>query len=244
MTELAFVDRAGTGNPTTTDTDVVRPPRGADINACGGRAQLTMSPGRVLDANLGGANAFNLTRKSLAGEFCFRGETVFMVANHLSSKGDDRPLFGRFQPPFRLTEFQSLGTDGTEDGWRHAQAQAINDFVDEIFEVDKHAHVIVLGDINDFDFSETVDILSGERVALNPGPFMPDPDGSGQTAPTGKQPVLTTLFDLLQPRGALLVRVRRQQPGARPDPGEHVAPQGGSGVRRVARQCRVRRPGQ
>ncbi len=59
--------------------------------------------------------------------------------------------------------------------------------------------MIVLGDINDFDFSETVDILTGERVALNPGPFMPDPDGSGQTAPTGKQPVLTTLFDLLNP---------------------------------------------
>ena len=44
VTELAFVDRAGTGNPTTTDTDVVRPPRGADINACGGRAQLTIEP--------------------------------------------------------------------------------------------------------------------------------------------------------------------------------------------------------
>ncbi len=198
--DLAFVDRPG-GNATT-DTNVVRARRGGDDDrgrSCDGRAQLTISPGRITHANLGGANAFNATRKSLAGEFCFRGETVFIVANHLSSKGDDRPLFGRFQPPFRLTEFQSLATDGTEDGWRHAQAQAINDFVDEILAVDKNAHVIVLGDINDFDFSETVDILAGERVALNPGVFMPDADGSGQTARTGKKPILTSLFDRLRP---------------------------------------------
>ena len=127
------------------------------------------------------------TRKSLAGEFRFRGQTVFVVANHFSSKGDDRPLFGRFQPPVPPDRVRVAGTDGTEDGWRHAQAQAINDFVDEILAVDQHAHVIVLGDINDFDFSETVDILSGERVALDPGPFMPDADGSGQTAPTGRR---------------------------------------------------------
>jgi predicted extracellular nuclease len=55
----------------------------------------------------------------------------------------------------------------------------------------------VLGDINDFDFSETVDIVTGERVALDPGPFMPDRDGSGQTAVTGVAPVMRTLFERL-----------------------------------------------
>jgi predicted extracellular nuclease len=206
--DLAFIDRPG--GDATTDTNVVRAPRGrggddddddddqGGGNMCRAKAQLTLSPGRIIDASVGGSEAFFETRKSLAGEFCFRGETVFIVVNHLSSKGDDRPLFGHFQPPFRLTEFQSL-TDGTEDGWRHAQAQAINDFVDEILAVDRRAHVIVLGDINDFDFSETVDILSGERVALNPGTFMPDADGSGQTAATGKKPILTSLFDQLAP---------------------------------------------
>ncbi|MGI8657982.1 MAG: lamin tail domain-containing protein [Candidatus Limnocylindria bacterium] len=184
---LEFVDRPG--GDAVTDTDVVAAPNGK-------RAELTISPGRVLDAALGGEKAFLATRKSLAGEFKWRGERLFVVVNHFSSKGDDRPLFGRFQPPFRLSEFES---GDPEDGWRHAQAQAINDFVDEILAVDASANVIVLGDINDFDFSETVEILTGERRALDPGPFMPDADGSGQTAATGATPVLATLFDLLAP---------------------------------------------
>jgi predicted extracellular nuclease len=37
----------------------------------------------------------------------------------------------------------------------------VNDFVDRILTVDPAANVIVLGDINDFEFSETVEILEG-----------------------------------------------------------------------------------
>ena len=185
---LEFVDRPG-GNATA-DTNALSTSNGKG-------ARLTLSPGRVLPDPAGPwANSFALTRKSLAGEFRWRGETLFVVANHFSSKGDDRPLFGHFQPPFRLTEFQSEDAAGIEDGWRHAQAQVINDFVDEILAVDGGAHVIVLGDINDFDFSETVEVISGERVALNPGSFMPDDDGSGQTGPGGAA-VMGTLFDTL-----------------------------------------------
>jgi len=184
--DLTFVDRPG--GDATTDVDVVLD---------GPDAVLTVSPGRVLDARIGGEAAFANTRKSLAGEFLYRGETVFVIANHFSSKGDDRPLFGHFQPPFRLTEFESADTAGVEDGWRHAQAQAINDFVDEILAVDRDAHVIVLGDINDFDFSETVEIITGEREALDPGPFLPDADGSGQTQRLHGNPVMVSLFERL-----------------------------------------------
>jgi len=187
--DLSFVDRPG--GDATTDTDVVK---------YRGDPQLTISPGRVLDAAIGGDAAFELTRKSLVGEFEYRGEPLFIVANHFSSKGDDRPLYGHFQPPFRLTEFQSATPEGVEDGWRHAQAQAINDFVDEILAVDRKANVIVLGDINDFDFSETVDIITGERRALDPGDFMPDADGSGQTERTWRDPIMRTLFDRLPER--------------------------------------------
>jgi predicted extracellular nuclease len=77
-----------------------------------------------------------------------RGKKVFVIANHFSSKGGDEPLFGRFQPPARPTEVA-----------RHAQAQSVNDFVDELVAADPSANVIVLGDINDFEFSESVDIL-------------------------------------------------------------------------------------
>ena len=44
---------------------------------------------------------------------------------------------------------------------RHGQAQVVNDFVDDIKAADPTANVIVLGDINDFEFSETVHILEG-----------------------------------------------------------------------------------
>lgn len=176
---LEFVDRPG-GNAVT-DTDVDPTPNGLG-------ARLTISPGRVLPDPAGPlATAFANTRKSLAGEFRWRGETLFVVANHFSSKNDDHPLFGRFQPPVRFTEFQP-GTDG----WRHGQAQVINDFVDEVLAVDGDAHVIVLGDINDFHFSETVGVLTGELVAGSGGP---DADGSGPTLPSGDAPVLATLFD-------------------------------------------------
>ena len=37
----------------------------------------------------------------------------------------------------------------------------MNDFVDRLLAVDPRANVIVLGDINDFEFSTTVDILEG-----------------------------------------------------------------------------------
>jgi predicted extracellular nuclease len=108
--------------------------------------QLSSSPGRVDPLN----PAYNSSRKPLAGEFRMHGKKVFVIALHLSSKGGDQPLFGRFQPPTRSSEVA-----------RHAQAESVNDFVDEILAADPNANVIVLGDVNDFDFSETVQILEG-----------------------------------------------------------------------------------
>ena len=59
--------------------------------------------------------------------------------------------------------------------------------------------MIVLGDLNDFDFSETVEIISGVREAADPGPFEADPDGSGQTIVTGNGPMMATLTGTLSP---------------------------------------------
>jgi len=133
---LNFVDRPG--GDAVTPTGVVAGPTGA---------QLTLSPGRIDPGHPG----FFETRKSLAGEFVTnRGRRLFVVVNHFSSKGDDQPLFGRFQPPTRFSEIA-----------RHQQAQVVNDFVDDILEVDPTANVVVLGDINDFEFSRTVEILEG-----------------------------------------------------------------------------------
>jgi len=135
---LAFVDRPG-GDSTTPTTVVAGP----------GGPQLSASPGRVDPAN----TAWSASRKPLAGEFTFRGETFFLITNHFNSKGGDNPLFGRFQPPVRTTEAQ-----------RHQQAQIVNSFVDSILAVDANANVVVLGDINDFEFSETMGHLAAGGV--------------------------------------------------------------------------------
>jgi predicted extracellular nuclease len=132
---LSFVDRPG--GDATTPTAVVAGPGGAE---------LTLSPGRVDPANA----AWLDSRKPLAGEFRWRGQTIIAIANHFASKGGDDPLFGRFQPQTRISEVQ-----------RHAQAQVLNDFVDSILAVDPRALVLPLGDFNDFEFSETMSILQG-----------------------------------------------------------------------------------
>jgi uncharacterized protein len=132
---LTFVDRPG--GDSTTATTLVNTPSGP---------RLSFSPGRIDPNN----PAFVDTRKSLVGEFRAHGKKVFAIVNHFSSKGGDDPLFGRFQPPIRRTEVA-----------RHQQAQVVNDFVDQILAADPSANVIVLGDINDFEFSQTVEILKG-----------------------------------------------------------------------------------
>jgi uncharacterized protein len=135
---LSFVDRPG--GTAVTANEVVDTPDGPE---------LLYSPGRIDPTNA----AFNASRKPLAGEFQWRGRTFFAIANHFNSKGGDNPLFGRFQPPVRGTEVQ-----------RHQQAAIVNGFVDELLAADRHARIVVLGDINDFEFSETVEILKGEEL--------------------------------------------------------------------------------
>ena len=146
---LAFVDRPG-GTPTTPNA----------VTGRNNKVQLRYSPGRIDPLN----PAWTASRKPLAAEFRFRGQTIFVIVNHFNSKGGDQPLFGRFQPPGRPTEVQ-----------RHQQAQVVNDFVDQILDGFKNARIVVLGDINDFEFSETVEILKG-GVLTNLMDTLPKPE--------------------------------------------------------------------
>ncbi|GGT34982.1 hypothetical protein GCM10010271_43740 [Streptomyces kurssanovii] len=131
---VSFTDRAG--GDATTATGVVREQ---------GRAALTLSPGRIDPAN----DAWDDSRKPLAGEFTFRGRTVLVVANHFGSKGGDESLVSHHQPPNRSSEVQRL-----------KQAQAVNAFVKDVLDADHKADVVVLGDINDFEFSQTTKALT------------------------------------------------------------------------------------
>ena len=133
---VSFTDRAG-GDATTA----------VGVTKEHGRAALTVSPGRIDPSN----TAWTTSRKPLVGEFVFRGRTVFVIANHLNSKGGDQGLTSQYQPVVRSSETQ-----------RHAQATLVNAFVKEILDTQKNADVIALGDINDFEFSGTAKILEGD----------------------------------------------------------------------------------
>src|ERR671939_47574 len=130
---VSFVDRPG--GDSTTPTTVV---------GSGASTQLSFSPGRIDPGN----SAWTTSRKPLAGEFLFNGHHLFVIANHFNSKGGDQPLEGHFQPPTRSSEVQP-----------HKQAPIVRDFVASILAEDPNANVVVDGDLNDFEWSDTVSIL-------------------------------------------------------------------------------------
>ncbi|MFF9164463.1 endonuclease/exonuclease/phosphatase family protein [Streptomyces longwoodensis] len=133
---VSFTDRAG-GDATTA----------VGVQRLRGKAALTVSPGRIDPAD----TAWKSSRKPLVGEFVFRGRTVIVIANHFNSKGGDQGLTSQYQPPVRSSETQ-----------RHQQATLVNAFVKDVLDTQKNADVIALGDINDFEFSGTAQILEGD----------------------------------------------------------------------------------
>lgn len=137
---LQFVNREG-GNATSLTTITTDDQ---------GKPHLSFSPGRIDPLNA----AFDSSRKPLAAEFVYNGSSLFVIANHLNSKLGDQPIYGANQPPQRLTENQ-----------RHKQAQVIRSFVNQILSADSDANVVVLGDLNDFQFSETLSILKGGNLS-------------------------------------------------------------------------------
>jgi predicted extracellular nuclease len=131
---VSFTDRPG--GSATAGVGVTR--------AADGTAALTESPGRIDPTS----DAWKDSRKPLAGEFVFRGRTVFVIANHFVSKGGDQALTSQYQPPTRSSETE-----------RHQQASEVNAFVQQILKVHKGADVLAVGDINDFEFSGTARLL-------------------------------------------------------------------------------------
>ena len=113
-------------------------------------AKLSLNPGRV-DPN---SFAFRDSRKPLAAQFSFNGQRLFVVVNHLNSKGGDGPLFGDVQPPNLDSERQ-----------RTEQAKVLNMFVKQIMAIDPQANVIVMGDLNDFQWSNPLMTLQGKELS-------------------------------------------------------------------------------
>jgi len=119
--------------------------------------RLSLSPGRVAPDDPAFAadpsRGFRATRRSLAVELEFNGHRLFMIVNHFKSKREDHPLFSSRQPPREPTLVQRI-----------AQARVINDFARSLLALDAGARIIVLGDVNDFEFSPTLEALAGSML--------------------------------------------------------------------------------
>ncbi|MGV9406970.1 lamin tail domain-containing protein [Streptomyces sp. NPDC003667] len=136
---VSFVDRPG--GDATTDVQVVSDGKKG--------VQLSASPGRINPTS----GAWKSSRKPLVGEFAFRGKQVFVVGNHFNSKGGDQPLHGATQPPVLSSETQRL-----------AQAKEVNSFASSLLAKDAQAKVVVLGDLNDYQFSKPLQTLAAGGV--------------------------------------------------------------------------------
>ena len=155
---VSFTDRPG--GDATTPVKVVEK---------GGKPALSASPGRIAPQDA----AWKASRKPLAGEFRFRGRTVFVVANHFSSKGGgdldgDQPMEGRFQPPARHSEPQ-----------RVEQAKLLNSFARDVRTKDRNALIVAGGDFNDFPFSPALDALRSGRALTSPMNRLPENERYG-----------------------------------------------------------------
>jgi predicted extracellular nuclease len=133
---VSFVDTgAGTVNRSTTGTQVITKR---------GEPALTLSPGRIDPTS----PVWTASRKPLVGEFKFNGKNVFVIANHFDAKLGDQSQDGRFQFPAQSSAVQRAG-----------QALTEHNFVNQILAIDKKSDVVVVGDLNDYQFSPALAVL-------------------------------------------------------------------------------------
>jgi predicted extracellular nuclease len=130
---VSFVDAGPAGADRSTT--------GTQVTVVHDRAALSLSPGRVDPTN----PVWTDSRKPLAGNFLFNHKNVIVIANHFNSKGGDQNADGRYQYPKQTSTVQRAG-----------QAQVLHDFVGKILAADTKAQVVVVGDLNDFQFSPTL----------------------------------------------------------------------------------------
>jgi predicted extracellular nuclease len=116
-----------------------------------GKLTLKYNPGRIDPYNA----AWERSRRPLAAAFDFRGERIFIINNHFSSKGGSDPFFGHIQPP----------TNGGVTG-RLAQAKVVRGFVDSLLAFEPNARVIVQGDLNEFQFVDPVKVFTEDGVMV------------------------------------------------------------------------------
>lgn len=147
--DYAFID-----NPPLDAEDGGQPGANIRVGFLYNPARVELIPGsvqRLTDPDLADGDAFLDTRKPLAASFRFRGRELHLVNNHFSSKSGSSPLFGVMQPP----------ENGRQE-LRVEQALVVRDFVTALQADDPDARVVVLGDLNEFQFLPPLKTLKGD----------------------------------------------------------------------------------
>lgn len=96
------------------------------------------------------------TRKPLVAEFDFEENELIVINCHLRSKRGDAPSYGFPRPPNRITEPQRL-----------EQTRRVRAHVAQLRAKRPQAGIVVLGDLNDFEFSPPLRELSGKGGLIN-----------------------------------------------------------------------------
>jgi predicted extracellular nuclease len=118
----------------------------------------SLTPAVLAAARARDTGAFTGSRDPLEGVFEFRGRRIRVVGNHLSSRFGSTPVFGAVQP------FEQAG-----EVERGAQARALHDYADDLLRADPDERLVVLGDMNTFEFTdELAEALPGSPAVLHP----------------------------------------------------------------------------
>ncbi|MGH1478675.1 MAG: endonuclease/exonuclease/phosphatase family protein [Geminicoccales bacterium] len=117
---------------------------------------VSLTPEVLATTGISDPNAFLGTRDPLVGVFGFRSNEIIVVNNHLTSRFGSTPVYGGPQPFVQAGEAE-----------REAQLGALNELANLVLEIDQRANIVVLGDLNTFQFTNDLEtILPGEDTAL------------------------------------------------------------------------------
>lgn len=98
---------------------------------------------------------FSGTRKPLVAFFETRHESLIFINCHLRSKGGDSSPYGALMPVVRFSENQRI-----------PQARALRKHVDNLQQKHPEAGIILLGDMNDYEFSPAIKLLTDGNQGL------------------------------------------------------------------------------
>ncbi len=112
---------------------------------------VTLEVEQLTELGIDDPTTFDGTRDPLLGTFLFNGNEITVVNNHLTSRFGSTPIYGSQQP------FTQAG-----EANREAEVLALNQIVAALLVQDPTANVVVLGDLNTFDFTnDLTEILPG-----------------------------------------------------------------------------------